>query len=194
MNPIVHGELGWLLGRGLKARRDRLLVTAAGVIPDLDGLSLLGGREAYAAYHHLLTHGLVAAAATALACAALARQRVRTALLALVAFHLHLVCDLAGSGDRAQGGEGWPLSYFFPFSRHEWMWSGQWDLVSWQNTAIGLLTTLGCLACALKYGRTPLELVSTKADAKVVETIRARFGRMVPGGGATRLEEPRSDE
>ena len=48
MNPIVHAELSWLAGVRLTERRDRLLVTLAGVVPDLDGLSLLGGVDAYA--------------------------------------------------------------------------------------------------------------------------------------------------
>jgi len=124
VNPIVHGELSWLVSQPLASKRDRGLVTLAGLVPDIDGLSLLGGVDAYATYHHLLTHGLVAAAVTALGCAALARDKLRTAGLALVSFHLHVVCDLAGSGP------GWPVLYFWPMSRHEWMWAWQWDLAS----------------------------------------------------------------
>ena len=33
MNPIIHGELGWLLAAKLEARRDRLLVACAGIAP-----------------------------------------------------------------------------------------------------------------------------------------------------------------
>jgi hypothetical protein len=171
VNPIVHGELSWLVSQPLASKRDRGLVTLAGLVPDIDGLSLLGGVDAYATYHHLLTHGLVAAAVTALGCAALARDKLRTAGLALVSFHLHVVCDLAGSGP------GWPVLYFWPMSRHEWMWAWQWDLASWQNSVIGMLATLACLAAALVVGRTPLELVSERADAVVTGTIRRRFGR-----------------
>jgi hypothetical protein len=57
------------------------------------------------------------------------------------------------------------------------MWAWQWDLASWQNSVIGILATLACLAAALIVGRTPLELVSQRADAVVTGTIRRRFGR-----------------
>jgi len=171
MNPIVHGELSWLLGQALPHRRDRLLVTLAGVLPDLDGLTLLAGEDAYGRWHHVLTHGFAAAAGTTLALAALARRKAMVFGLSLAAFHLHLLCDLAGSGP------GWPIHYLWPFSMAETMWSGQWNLASWQNTLIGLAATLACLACALWKGRTPVELFSLNADSKVVATLRARFAR-----------------
>lgn len=146
-----------------------MLVVVAGIAPDLDGLSLLGGLEAYARYHHVLFHGVPGALLTAGLCALLACQRAATGLLALVAFHLHLLCDLAGSGP------GWPILYLWPLSDREWAWEGQWDLASWQNSVIGLLVTLGCLACALWTHRTPVELFSLRADTAVVATLRHRF-------------------
>lgn len=171
MNPLIHGELSWLTAQKLAHRRDRLLVTIAGLSPDLDGLSLLAGEEAYGRWHHVLTHGLLSAVACAAVCAALARERWRVAALAFGAFHLHLLCDLAGSGP------GWPLTYLWPFSHREWMWDGQWNLASWQNTTIGLAVTLAVLGCALPFGRTVVELFSPRADAQVVAAVRARFGK-----------------
>lgn len=159
------------MGQALPARRDRVLVTLAGVLPDLDGLTLLAGEEAYARWHHVLTHGAVAAVACSAVLAAFAQEKRRVALLAFAAFHVHLLCDLAGSGP------GWPIHYLWPFSMRELMWDGQWNLTSWQNTVIGLTATLLCLACALWRGRTPVELFSLKADAAVVKTLRARFQR-----------------
>jgi len=178
MNPLVHAELGWLTAQGLPARRDRVLVTLSGVAPDLDGLSLLGGQEAYATWHHVLSHGALAAGLICGGLATLGVQRWRTFLLALGAFHLHLLCDLVGSGDFALGGSGWPLLYLWPFSRLELSWSGQWDLVSWQNTLVGLAATVACvLTAASPLQRTAVELFSTRADAAVVETVRRRLGR-----------------
>ncbi|PZR08836.1 MAG: hypothetical protein DI536_23360 [Archangium gephyra] len=171
MNPIVHGELSWLAAQKLTERRDRLLVTLGGVLPDLDGLTLLAGEDAYGRWHHVLTHGIVAAVVLSAVLAAFAMRRLAVFGLALVTFHLHLCCDLLGSGP------GWPLYYLWPFSRVETFWSGQWDLASWQNSLIGLAATLLVLACALPFGRTMVELFSTKADAKVVATLRKRFGR-----------------
>lgn len=134
--------------------------------------------EAYGRWHHLLFHGALGAAVTAAACAAFARRRTAVAALAVVAFHLHLVCDLAGSGP------GWPIFYFWPFDRAEWMWSGQWDLASWQNSAIGLGATLLCLLSALAVRRTAVELFSLRADAAVTAAVRRRFSRQGPGGGS----------
>ena len=65
----------------------------------------------------------------------------------------------------------------WPINDMEWLPSWQWDLASWQNALFGMTTTIACLACALVKGRTPVELFSTAADAKVVATLRARFGK-----------------
>lgn len=171
MNPIVHAELSWLAGARLDARRDRVLVALAGVVPDVDGLTLLAGEEAYGRYHHVFTHGLVSALVCGVVFGAIAKRKLVVGLLSVAAFHLHLLCDLAGSGP------GWPITYLYPFSHVETMWSGQWNLASWQNTLIGLAATLGVLACALPLGRTAVELFSVTLDAKVVATLRARFRR-----------------
>ncbi|XXF79030.1 metal-dependent hydrolase [Myxococcaceae bacterium GXIMD 01537] len=169
MSPLVHAELSWLMTQRLSTRRDRILVTCAGLAPDLDGLSLLGGTEWYVRYHHVLFHGYVGALLTTAVVAMLARERAWTAVLALLAFHMHLLCDLAGSGP------GWPIAYFWPTSHHEWFWSGQWNLASWQNAVIGLAVTLASLACALRWRRTPVELVSPRWDLEVTRTLRRRF-------------------
>jgi len=170
VNPLVHGELSWLAAQKLNDRRDRLLVTVGGVIPDLDGLSLLGGVDAYARWHHVLTHGALSAVLLCGVVTFFARNKLAVFLLGLAAFHLHLVCDLLGSGP------GWPLYYLWPFSRAETYWSGQWDLASWQNTLIGLVTTLLVLACAKPFGRTIVELFSVKYDADVVKVVRKWLG------------------
>lgn len=171
MNPIVHAELSWLGAQKLLARRDRVLVTLGGVLPDVDGLSILAGENLYAKWHHVLTHGFVSAFVISGLLALFATRRLAVFFLALAAFHLHLLCDLLGSGP------GWPLYYFWPFSRLEWFWDGQWDLASWQNSLIGLAATLAVLACAVPFNRTAVELFSLKVDAKVVDAIRRRFGK-----------------
>ncbi len=186
MNPIVHAELSWLMSQKLQARRDRVLVTLAGVVPDLDGLTLVGGTELYGEYHHVLTHGFPAALATAALFGWLGRERLWVAGLSLLAFHLHLLCDLAGSGP------GWPILYFWPLDRHEWFWAGQWDLASWQNTVIGLAATLASLACALRWRRTPVELFSPSWDGEVVRTIHQRF-RVEPQLAQSTREERREE-
>lgn len=169
MHAIIHAELSWLSAQGFAARRDRVLIMVAGIAPDVDALSLLGGQEAYGRYHHVLCHGYVGALVTAAACAAFAKKKLAVAAFALLAFHVHLLCDLAGSGP------GWGLSYFWPTDMKEWFWTGQWDLGSWQNSVIGMAVTTACLACALVFRRTFVEVFSLRADAKVVEALRLRF-------------------
>lgn len=171
MNPIVHAELSWLGAQKLASRRDRLLVTLGGVLPDLDGLTLLAGEDLYGQWHHVLTHGFLSAVVISGALALFATRRLAVFLLAFGAFHLHLFCDLLGSGP------GWPIFYFWPLNRTQWFWDGQWDLASWQNTLVGLAATLAVLACAVPFNRTAVELFSLKTDAKVVEAIRRRFGK-----------------
>jgi inner membrane protein len=179
MNPIVHAELSWLAAQGLADRRDRRLVLLAGIAPDLDGLSILGGLASFDRWHHVATHGIAAALVVTALCAGAARRRAGVALLAFAAFHLHLACDLVGSGP------GWSIYYLWPFSRADWSWSGAWELDAWQNQVIGLVAVLACLWTALPLGRTLVEVVSTRLDALVVEAVRRRFGRG-PGDGRER--------
>jgi len=171
VNPLIHAEASWLLTQRLQAKRDRVLVVLAGIAPDVDGLSLLFGEEAYGRWHHVLTHGLASAVVFSAVLAAFATQKRTVALWAFVAFHLHLLCDLAGSGP------GWPIVYGWPLSRAELAWSGQWDLASWQNAVFGLAVTLACLGYALTFGRTQFELLSSRLDVEVVKALRARFKR-----------------
>jgi hypothetical protein len=174
VNPLIHGELSWLTAQKLDERRDRLLVTLAGLSPDLDGLTLLGGTDLYGQWHHVLTHGAVSALGLCGLLTLFARRKLVVFGLSLFAFHLHLLCDLAGSGP------GWPIYYLWPFTKAELMWNGQWDLASWQNAVIGLAVTLGVLWCAMPFGRTVFELFSVKYDAVVVATLRKRFGKKQP--------------
>ncbi len=145
-------------------------MTAAGLLPDVDGLTIFAGEDAYARWHHLLTHGFIAAIATTLALTAFARERLKVLGLAFLAFHLHLLCDLLGSG------VAWPIFYFEPFDGRALGFSWGWELASWQNSSIGLAATLLCLLCAVRYRRTIVELFSPAADAQVVTTVRARAG------------------
>ena len=100
MSPITHFLVGWTaLERAVPARRDKALVSLAGVAPDLDGLGIvfdfatrrLGMPETdyYQAYHRIYGHGLPAAFVIAAVCAALATrgQRAVVALCAFAAVH-----------------------------------------------------------------------------------------------------------
>jgi hypothetical protein len=103
-----------------------------------------------------------------------ARQKIATAFLALVSFHLHLLADLLGA--RGPDGDQWPIPYLLPFS-NKWQltWSGQWALNAWPNFLItGALIVL-TIALARRRGFSPLEIFSRKADAIFVGALRTRF-------------------
>lgn len=193
MHLQTHALLTWVLvesGR-LPDRRDRLLVLAAGVAPDLDGLAFLGGHECYFAWHRTLLHHGLAAAGFALVAGALARQRLRTGLLALAATHLHFVCDVVGSA--GPDGSRWAVPYFVPFvarSEHPgFVVAWQWGLASWQNLLITLLALLVCVGFAVARGRTLCEFWP-RFDATLVALARRLWGRM-RSASPTRPAEPR---
>jgi len=180
VTPPAHFLASWLVAAagGAGSRRDRIIVTLAGVLPDLDGLGYgidwlaerLGRATHLYDWHHLLFHNL----GTALACTAAAflagARRVRTALLAALAFHLHLAMDLVGS----RGPDGsWDVPYLLPFSS-AWRLVApfQWDLDSWQNRVIGLaLLATACLV-ARRKGCSFLEVFSARLDAALVRLLR----------------------
>ncbi len=171
MHPPTHGMIGWLTGCALEHRRDRILVTAAALLPDIDGLLILGGEALYGRWHHTFGHNLFAGLALAAGAAVVARQRTKAAVLVLVSFHGHLLCDLLGSGT------GWGIPWLWPLVAHEWMLEPpfQWELVSWQN----ILTTVVCMMAiavvGARHGRTIVEVVSVRADAAVVEVVQRRL-------------------
>jgi hypothetical protein len=181
MQVPVHLAISWLIGHRLPERRDRRLVTWVGVLPDLDALSLLGGAGAYSEYHHVLTHGVVAAVVVTAACTAFARQRVEVLWLSLLAFHVHLICDLLGSG------RDWPIEYFYPFSRHEFYTPYGWPLASPQNAFVWLGAVALTVWVGITRGRTFAEaFLPARADAAVVKALRDLYGRFRP----SRAPEP----
>jgi hypothetical protein len=173
MHAPIHLAISWLVGHNSPERRDRRLVTWAGVVPDLDAVSLVFGVGAYSTYHHVVSHGLVAAVVVACVWSAVARDRAKTVLLSLVAFHLHLLCDLIGSG--AQG-EPWPIAYFWPFSNREIIVPYGWDLASPQNAFVWLAAIALTVRIAITQGRTFAEaFLPARADAAVVSALRKMF-------------------
>jgi len=180
MQVPVHLAISWLIAHRLPERRDRRLVTWSGVVPDLDALSLLGGAAAYSQYHHVLTHGLVAGVAVTALSTLFARQRWKTLLFSFLTFHVHLLCDLLGSG------VDWPIVYLYPFSRHEFYTPYGWPLASPQNALVGLAAIALTIWIGIAHGRTFAEaFLPARADAAVVKALRDIYGRFKPARGGT---------
>jgi len=184
MNPITHLLAGWAVANldGLE-RRDRALVTAAGVIPDIDGLGLVAERLTldsdrpilwWTDYHHVLAHNIGFGILIAGVCLVFGTKKKTAAFLALLSFHLHIFFDVIGAG--GPGGEHWPIPYLLPFSNRVWLeWSGQWLINAWQNVVITAAFLAVAFLLAYRRGYSPLEMVSRRADAAFVDTLRRRF-------------------
>jgi hypothetical protein len=185
MSPVTHLLLSWSAGSAFPfAKKDRLLVAAAGVVPDLDGMGLLwdlwanrgatGDLALWAGFHHVLGHN-IAFCLLLVACACFLASRTALACLAVfLAFHLHLACDLAGSRGPDQV---WSIPYLLPFSTSgDLAWSGQWPLNSWQNMVITVIALAFVCFTAWKKGVSPLEIFSSRANAAFVHALRNRFG------------------
>ena len=192
MSPASHLLIGWLTAEtdAQLPRRDRFWVAIAGVLPDADGLGLVAGvlcgswdlgQRWYAEWHHIIGHNALAAVILAGGIGLWCRSW-KTAGLALVSVHLHLLGDVCGS--RGPDGYQWPIPYLSPFSSWEWTWEGQWMLNAWQNSAITAVGLLLSLLLALRRGRWLTELMSLRYDGLVVEVLRRRLGWMLPGGKA----------
>ena len=107
------------------------------------------------------------------------------ALGCLVIFHLHLLCDLAGSRGPSPG-DLWPIRYSEPLFRHPmWFWKGQWRLDGWQNQSVSLALFALTLWLAVKRGYSCVEVFSSRWDAVLVATLQKWRGRLPGSSGPT---------
>lgn len=186
MNPLTHLLIGWTLAAPLgRSRRERAVITAAAIIPDLDAfgigpekLTLTLGWERpllwWTEYHHVLGHNLAFALVVSVAGGRLTRSS-RVGLLAFVSFHLHLLGDLIGA--RGPDGFLWPIPYLWPLSREpELVWEHAWALNAWPNMALTAVLLAFALRFAWLTGDSPLGLVWARGDRLLVEALRGRFG------------------
>ncbi len=201
MSPLTHFIGSWLVASvTVNNARDRRLVTLAGIIPDADGVgmvvdvvkSLVTRQELtfqyYQRFHHLWLHGWPGALLVALLLGSFGRQRLRVGLWCLVVFHLHLLCDLAGSRGPSSA-DLWPICYGEPLFRHPiWFWKGQWKLDGWQNQSISVVLFALMLWVAAKRGYSCVEVFSSRLDTVFVGTLQ-KWRRDMLGPRITRKEE-----
>ena len=186
MNPVTHGLIGWLTANASSqlSRRQRNFITAAAVIPDIDGLGVIpefltrGQADPvdwWSRWHHVVGHnGLVGVLFACLAAGLVRTQRGLTFALVLTAFHLHILGDLIGG--RGAEGETWPLAYFWPFTEaitldNPWMWA----LNAWPNILITIIAMAVTFTLAVRRGYSPVGIFSTQGDERFIETLRQRF-------------------
>lgn len=185
MSPITHFVMGWVVANSTPTltKRERALVTWASVIPDIDGLGIIAEWATrnslrplnwWSDYHHILGHNIGFAVLVSVTTAFFTQQKLKTALLVFLSFHLHLMGDLIGA--RGPDGDQWPIPYLLPFSNQlQLTWSGQWALNAWPNLVITAALIGITLMLARRRGFSPLEMFSAKADSVFVRALRARF-------------------
>lgn len=189
MGPVTHGLISWWVANARPmARRDRLLVFLAGVLPDIDGLPILFSRDLYFRWHHIACHNLCFGLICFGLIALLAEKRLLCVGLAFVSFHLHLAGDYFGSG----GWDGrflhvWPLPYLYPlvggwdgdtFVGPAWYWNTwQWPLSSWINQLVSMIGLAGLIYTGVYLDRTWFEFVTPRFDEQFCATLRKWFGK-----------------
>ena len=91
-------------------------------------------------------------------------------------FTLNFHTAMEKLGSESPDGDQWPIPYLAPFSAApRLVWSGQWALNAWPNILITAVLIALALRWAWQRGYSPLEMVSTRADAVFVATLRRRF-------------------
>lgn len=195
MSPLTHLLASWVIAaKTTDNPRDTRLVALAGLIPDADGMglavdlfrdpSLQRGAFYYQEYHHWLAHGIAGGIVISMLLACFARRRLRVFLLAMLVFHLHLLCDLLGSRGETVN-DLWPIFYLGPFTRNPmWMWTHQWALDGWQNRIIGCGLFIVSLQMAINLGHSFVGVFNRRLDAVVVRTLqklwRNSFSKSAP--------------
>lgn len=187
MSPETHLLASWIVAaKTTDNPRDCRLVTLAGILPDADGLGLIvdlacgwfGWKQTYLyeRYHHYYLHGLLGGILIAGVLACFARRPLRVALLSLLVFHLHLLCDFVGSRGPSPV-DLWPIYYLGPFTRDPtWVWKGQWRLDGWFNRYFTVALFLWALGIPVRLGYSVVGVFSRRADQVFVGVLRKWYG------------------
>jgi hypothetical protein len=117
-----------------------VLMVAAGFLPDLDGVSILGGWACHRRLHRVLGHGLpvtllgpLLLALLGFGALGLMSPFVPLWLWLQLALLAHLATDIAFYR--------WPVQLFWPFSARGW----GWGLIGWNDLVPTLVLYLGAL-------------------------------------------------
>ena len=175
----THMLISWGIANSFKLeRKERIFVTAAGIIPDLDGLGIIvdsldQNSQFHLKYHHIVGHNLLLGITFAILAYLCCKCKLRVLILTFLCFHVHLLCDLISG--RGPDGISWPI-YYLPFSPDfELSWSGQWYLHAWPNTVVCLIFIIITFLIARKYKLTPIKCVSESLDQKVLNCFKSVF-------------------
>ena len=173
MHVQTHILAGWCCANLLPCTpRQRVAAMIAAAVPDLDGLAIAFGQEAYWRFHHTFGHNLWFAVVVGVVLAAWARPAWGTFLLAVTMVHLHLFMDYWGSG------VDWHIHYLWPRPTPVWRNDHAWPFYSWQNLVAFAAVMGWTVAIAFRCRRTPLEALMPRLDRQLVAPFPT-----VPGHG-----------
>ena len=181
MAPQQHFVISWVISNlGTSTRRDRIVATICGLIPDIDGLGFIVdkaiGRGSYAYYlnwHHKAAHNIFAMSAVMIIAFFLCKRKVLPTVISGSVILCHLLCDFIGSGGEA--GAVWPILPFWPVSSFELAPAWQWSLNDWRNTLITGLFLLAVALIVVKKRRSFLEVLSIKLDQCCIKAVEQVF-------------------
>jgi hypothetical protein len=168
MHLPTHILSGWCAASLFRLTpRERLFCMIAATGADLDGVSLLFGREAYWNWHHVGGHNIFFAVAMSLLLAAFSSRKLMCFALYFTLAHLHLLMDYYGSGI------GWPILYLWPASHWQLKNPMPWEFLSWQNMlALAALLTWTILI-AVRQRHTPFEVIAPDVDRRILRWLGA---------------------
>ena len=165
----AHAGIGWILaeaGRGDSKFRRAVFLTA--IAPDLDAISYVLGLSVSLSHHHVWAHNLVfSLIVSALSMLYCAKRRLRAFLFTQTAFYTHYLGDYFFTT--------WPQSYLFPFSHRAFFTPHAFHLWHPVNDWLGLGLLLVVFVLCLVLRRTPLEVLSPEADARLVAFVANLF-------------------
>jgi len=170
MSPLQHLLIAWLIANIVETDvRTRRFALIAGVISDIDGFPVLFNQELFRTYHHTFGHTLVFGVVIAAVLAMfLKRKKIGFSIL-MLAFVAHLGGDIAGA---------WTVPVFAPFIPTEFSTSPyvSSDVIEGIIYPVVLiLAVVGAIVILLKKKRTPMEFLSEKYDAMMVNFLILPF-------------------
>ncbi len=183
MTPGQHFIISWVTANTVKLdRKSRICITMSGLLPDLDGAGMIIDKinkyfgthtGYYEQFHHVYCHNIFFGLSFAIIFCFICGKRISVFLLSLLTFHLHIICDMAGSS--GPNGDLWTIPYFYPLLPDIHLtWSGQWELSSWINSLIGAIFFVLALIIARYRHVTFFELFSKRVEEVVYETGKGR--------------------
>ena len=169
MNTEAHLALGWILAHagGPETRRFRQLVVFSALASDLDVLAMVGGIQSYARYHHAIGHNVFfSIMITGLCVLLFCHKPWKMVLFSQLGFYSHYLGDYFFTR--------FPIQFFWPVSYRAFIYSYRIGLDHPINLVFGYASFLVIIAIAVRWKRTPIELVSPALDQRIVNLFRKR--------------------